>query len=146
MHQSAAHDGSDSVHRLVLRTEQLLGHVDDSDLRAHELNLTVLGHPAQLARPVPSRMAAAIEGTDTAAVSLTVGVEEEFLLVDPATGRPRAVAAAGGGRSGRADRLFAAPTSHVAQCAGFAQHNMWVTPYAEDERFAAGDYPNQSRR
>lgn len=31
---------------------------------------------------------------DTARVSRTVGVEEEFLLVDPADGRPRAVAAA----------------------------------------------------
>lgn len=42
-------------------------------------------------------------------------------------------------------RLFASPQSHVAQRAGFALHNLWVTPFAENERFAAGDYPNQSR-
>lgn len=29
--------------------------------------------------------------------------------------------------------------------AGFIQHNLWVTPYREDERYAAGDYPTQSR-
>ncbi len=28
--------------------------------------------------------------------------------------------------------------------AGFVNHHVWVTPYREDERFAAGDYPNQS--
>jgi primary-amine oxidase len=28
--------------------------------------------------------------------------------------------------------------------AGFVNHHVWVTPYQEDVRFAAGDYPNQS--
>ncbi len=28
--------------------------------------------------------------------------------------------------------------------AGFVDHHVWVTPYAADERYAAGDYPNQS--
>ena len=28
--------------------------------------------------------------------------------------------------------------------AGFVENHVWVTPYAEDERYAAGDYPNQS--
>ena len=28
--------------------------------------------------------------------------------------------------------------------AGFILHNLWVTPYHEDERYAAGDYPTQS--
>jgi primary-amine oxidase len=31
----------------------------------------------------------------------------------------------------------------VGQRATFAAHNLWVTPFAEDERRAAGDYPNQ---
>ena len=30
-----------------------------------------------------------------------------------------------------------------ASRAGFASKHLWVTPYAEGERFAAGDYPNQ---
>ena len=30
------------------------------------------------------------------------------------------------------------------QRAGFIRHNLWVTPYREDERFSAGDYPTQS--
>jgi primary-amine oxidase len=39
--------------------------------------------------------------------------------------------------------LLAHPESSVGKRAAFAQHNLWVTPYAADERRAAGDYPNQ---
>ena len=39
--------------------------------------------------------------------------------------------------------LLAHPESSVGQRAGFAGHNLWVTPYEPDERRAAGDYPNQ---
>jgi primary-amine oxidase len=40
--------------------------------------------------------------------------------------------------------LLADPASSVGQRAAFAAHNLWVTPFHEDERRAAGDYPNQS--
>jgi len=39
--------------------------------------------------------------------------------------------------------LLADPTSSVGQRAAFAAHNLWVTPFDEGERRAAGDYPNQ---
>ena len=39
--------------------------------------------------------------------------------------------------------LLASPESSVGQRAGFARHNLWVTPYRRDERRAAGEYPNQ---
>ena len=39
--------------------------------------------------------------------------------------------------------MLAAPESSVGRRAGFARHNLWVTPYASDERRAAGEYPNQ---
>jgi primary-amine oxidase len=39
--------------------------------------------------------------------------------------------------------MLARPESSVAKRAGFARHNLWVTPYAPDERRAAGEYPNQ---
>ncbi len=44
---------------------------------------------------------------------------------------------------GSTPTLLADPASSVAQRAGFATHNLWVTPYSPDERRAAGDYPNQ---
>jgi primary-amine oxidase len=39
--------------------------------------------------------------------------------------------------------LLAQPDSSVGQRAAFARNNLWVTPYARDERRAAGEYPNQ---
>lgn len=39
--------------------------------------------------------------------------------------------------------LLADEASSVAARAGFARHNLWVTPAAPDERRAAGDHPNQ---
>jgi primary-amine oxidase len=39
--------------------------------------------------------------------------------------------------------LLATADSSVSQRAGFARHNLWVTPYSPYERRAAGDYPNQ---
>ncbi|MGQ0824964.1 MAG: primary-amine oxidase [Actinomycetota bacterium] len=39
--------------------------------------------------------------------------------------------------------MLAAPNSSVGRRAGFARHNLWVTPYTRDERRAAGEYPNQ---
>jgi primary-amine oxidase len=46
---------------------------------------------------------------------------------------------------GSTPTLLADPSSSVGQRAAFASHNLWVTPFAEDERHAAGDYPNQHR-
>ncbi|MFO0426423.1 MAG: primary-amine oxidase [Planctomyces sp.] len=39
---------------------------------------------------------------------------------------------------------LASPNAWWRKRAGFVNHHVWVTPYSEDERFAAGDYPNQS--
>ncbi|MGH7919912.1 MAG: primary-amine oxidase [Candidatus Dormibacteraceae bacterium] len=39
---------------------------------------------------------------------------------------------------------FYQPDAHALQRALFTSHNLWVTPYEPSERFAAGDYPNQS--
>jgi primary-amine oxidase len=39
--------------------------------------------------------------------------------------------------------LLADPESSVGRRATFATHNLWVTPFARDERRASGDYPNQ---
>ena len=39
---------------------------------------------------------------------------------------------------------YAGPKASVRQRAGFINAHLWATPYAADERFAAGDYVNQS--
>ena len=44
---------------------------------------------------------------------------------------------------GSTPTLLADPSSSVGKRAAFAAHNLWVTPFSEDERHAAGDYPNQ---
>jgi primary-amine oxidase len=44
---------------------------------------------------------------------------------------------------GATPTMLAQPDSSVGQRAGFARHNLWVTPCSAEERRAAGDYPNQ---
>jgi primary-amine oxidase len=39
---------------------------------------------------------------------------------------------------------MASPDAWWRKRAGFVNHHVWVTPFSEDERYAAGDYPNQS--
>ena len=38
---------------------------------------------------------------------------------------------------------MAAPESQFRRRAGFLDHHLWVTPYRRDERYPAGEYPNQ---
>ena len=45
--------------------------------------------------------------------------------------------------AGRTPVMLADPESSVGKRAGFARHNLWVTPFSADERRGAGDYPNQ---
>jgi primary-amine oxidase len=39
---------------------------------------------------------------------------------------------------------FASENAWWRRRAGFVNHHVWVTPYSEHEKYAAGDYPNQS--
>lgn len=38
---------------------------------------------------------------------------------------------------------FARPGSSIMRRAGFTEHHFWVTPHHPEERYPAGDYPNQ---
>jgi primary-amine oxidase len=38
---------------------------------------------------------------------------------------------------------MALPDSQFRRRAGFLDHHLWVTPYRRDERYPAGEYPNQ---
>ena len=65
-------------------------------------------------------------------------------VVNPA--RKNAVGAAVGYRFLPGDNAFpfASPNAWWRKRARFVDYHMWVTPYRDDERYAAGDYPNQS--
>jgi primary-amine oxidase len=39
---------------------------------------------------------------------------------------------------------LASPNAWWRRRAGFVNHHVWVTPYDEEEKYAAGDFPNQS--
>jgi primary-amine oxidase len=39
---------------------------------------------------------------------------------------------------------YASPNAWWRKRAGFVNHHVWVTPFQENEKYAAGDYPNQS--
>lgn len=41
-------------------------------------------------------------------------------------------------------RILASPESGVYRRGGFARHSVWVTPYNDDEMYAAGKYINQA--
>ncbi len=44
---------------------------------------------------------------------------------------------------GENTRPFAQPDAPVSRRAGFIGEHVWVTPYEREERYAAGEYPNQ---
>ena len=39
--------------------------------------------------------------------------------------------------------VFAQPDAPILRRAGFTQHHVWVTPYSPQERYGAGEYPNE---
>lgn len=41
---------------------------------------------------------------------------------------------------------LAGPEAKVLRRAAFLKHNLWVTPYAYDEMFPGGEFPNQNPR
>jgi primary-amine oxidase len=47
-------------------------------------------------------------------------------------------------RSGANALPLVDPTDSPLARAGFANHHLWVTPYSRDERWAAGEFPNQA--
>lgn len=40
--------------------------------------------------------------------------------------------------------ILAHPESWIGRRAGFARNHLWVTPYAPNERYGSGEYPNQN--
>jgi primary-amine oxidase len=46
---------------------------------------------------------------------------------------------------GHSAHTLLSPDDYARRRAGFIDHDLWVTPYAADERYAAGDYPTLSK-
>jgi primary-amine oxidase len=75
--------------------------------------------------------------------NVSVGFARTWKIVNPAsknkTGEPVAYKFIPGDNS----VPFASPNAWWRKRAGFVNHHVWVTPFHEDENYAAGDFPNQ---
>ena len=71
------------------------------------------------------------------------GSARSWIVVNP--GRRNAVGEHVGYRlvPGENTLPFSSPDSSIRQRAGFMDHHLWVTRYASDERYPAGEYPYQ---
>jgi primary-amine oxidase len=76
--------------------------------------------------------------------NLDLDTSRRWIVVNPAAtnelGQPTGYALLPGENA----KPFAAADSWVRKRSGFLNAHVWVTPYAEDEIYAGGDYPNQS--
>ena len=79
-----------------------------------------------------------------ACANLNISTGRTWKIVNPAqkniVGQPTAYRFFGGDNA----VPYGAPTAWWRKRAGFVEHHVWVTPFNEHERYAAGDYPNQS--
>ncbi len=79
-----------------------------------------------------------------ALANLDLGTARTWKITNPGSrnkvGQPVAYRFYGGDNS----VPFGAPSAWWRKRAGFVEHHIWVTPYEERERYAAGEYPNQS--
>ncbi len=79
-----------------------------------------------------------------ALADLDLGAGRTWKIVNPSTknvvGQPTGYRFFGGDNA----VPYGAPTAWWRKRAGFVEHHVWVTPFDEGERYAAGDYPNQS--
>mmetsp|Transcript_22566 Transcript_22566/g.67197 ORF Transcript_22566/g.67197 Transcript_22566/m.67197 type:complete len:731 (-) Transcript_22566:1085-3277(-) len=86
-----------------------------------------------------------LRSTREAARDVDFGAARVWLVKNPAkvnavSGRPVAFKLV----PGPTPKMMMGPTSLVYKRARFATHNLWVTPYADDQRFPAGDHVVQS--
>ncbi|MHB8670144.1 MAG: primary-amine oxidase [Acidimicrobiales bacterium] len=118
--------------------------VDGPLNEVHELD--VEGLPAGDANPWGNGFAAKVtrlESEQQARRKVDPGRSRSWKILNPGSlnrlGEPVAYKLV----PGPAPALLADPRSSIGRRAGFATQNLWVTPFAPDERRAAGDYPNQ---
>lgn len=86
-----------------------------------------------------------LENERDARRNLNLQTSRRWLVVNPAVknalGQPTAYALVPGDNS----VPFAQPDAWIRKRAGFLNYHFWATPYRAEERYAGGDYPNQSR-
>lgn len=88
--------------------------------------------------------AVVVETEKQARAHLKLETARTWKIVNPAV--KNAVGDAVGYKFMPGDNSFplASPNAWWRKRAGFVNHHVWVTPYREDEKYAAGDFPNQS--
>jgi primary-amine oxidase len=86
-----------------------------------------------------------LESEKQAKANLNLETARAWKIVNP--GKLNAVGEAVGYKFLPGDNCvpFASKNAWWRKRAGFVNHHVWVTPFREDERHAAGNYPNQSQ-
>ncbi len=109
--------------------------------------LDVVAEPYDEANPYKNAFyaqATTLASESQAKANLSVEAARTWKIVNPAVknavGQPVAYRFMPGDNS----VPYAAPDAWWRKRAGFVNHHVWVTPFNDNERYAAGDYPNQS--
>ena len=119
--------------------------IDGGPNTVHQLDVSA--DPADEANPFHNAFRAVATPLKTekqACANLNLETGRTWKIVNPArkniVGQPTAYRFLPGDNA----MPYGAPTAWWRKRAGFVEHQVWVTPFDEHQRYAAGDYPNQS--
>ena len=82
---------------------------------------------------------------EQAKVRMNMEQPEVWRVVNPNVKSPSGISGGNDVMGGDNAMSLLGPEDYPQKRAGFTDYHVWVTPYRENERYAAGDYPMQSK-